>query len=323
MVSNLKYEEEFITTRSKLRLFTCRWIPQNQEQKALVFLCHGYAMESSISMQGTANRLANAGYGVYGIDYYGHGKSEGLHGYIPSFGDLVQDCSDHFTNVCEREENKGKRRFMLGESMGGAVALLLHRKMPEFWNGAVLVAPMCKISDDVRPSELTIKLLSKLANLMPKWKIVPGKDIVDAAIRDPAKRIEARSNPYWYTGRPRLKTAEELFNASVDIEGRLNEVTLPFILIHGGDDKVVDPDISKMLYHTSISIDKTFKLYPGMWHALTFGELPENIDIVFKDIIEWLDKRSHKGYSALEQERKSKEDNIVHSGQHYSRVIIL
>lgn len=29
--------------------------------------------------------------------------------------------------------------------MGGAVALLLHKKDPIFWNGAVLVAPMCKV----------------------------------------------------------------------------------------------------------------------------------------------------------------------------------
>lgn len=29
--------------------------------------------------------------------------------------------------------------------MGGAVALLIHKKDPSFWNGAVLVAPMCKV----------------------------------------------------------------------------------------------------------------------------------------------------------------------------------
>ena len=39
----------------------------------------------------------------------------------------------------------GKRRYLLGESMGGAVALLLHRKKPDYWDGAVLVAPMCKV----------------------------------------------------------------------------------------------------------------------------------------------------------------------------------
>jgi len=30
--------------------------------------------------------------------------------------------------------------------MGGAVALLLHRKKPDYWDGAILAAPMCKVS---------------------------------------------------------------------------------------------------------------------------------------------------------------------------------
>ena len=37
-------------------------------------------------------------------------------------------------------------RYLLGESMGGAVALLLHRKKPDYWDGAILAAPMCKVS---------------------------------------------------------------------------------------------------------------------------------------------------------------------------------
>lgn len=293
-----------------LKLFTCRWLLENQQPKALVFLCHGYAMESSISMQGTATRIAKAGYGVYGIDYIGHGKSEGLPGYVPSFENLVQDCADHFSKICEREENKMKPRFMMGESMGGAVVLLLHRKMPHFWDGAVLVAPMCKIADDLKPNPLVIPFLAKLANLMPTWRIVPTQDIIEAAVRDPERKKEVRSNPYWYTGRPRLKTANELFNASTDLEKRLNEVKLPFLVIHGGDDKVTDPAVSKLLYETAASSDKTFKLYPGMWHALTYGELPENIEIVFKDVIEWLNDRSNGGdnSSMLERERKTIQD---------------
>jgi alpha-beta hydrolase superfamily lysophospholipase len=43
------------------------------------------------------------------------------------------------------EEYRSKSRFLYGESMGGAVTLLLHRKDPAFWDGAVLVAPMCKV----------------------------------------------------------------------------------------------------------------------------------------------------------------------------------
>jgi alpha-beta hydrolase superfamily lysophospholipase len=40
---------------------------------------------------------------------------------------------------------KGLPCFLFGESMGGAVALKAHLKYPDLWDGAVLVAPMCKV----------------------------------------------------------------------------------------------------------------------------------------------------------------------------------
>ncbi|KAE8669228.1 hypothetical protein F3Y22_tig00112249pilonHSYRG00075 [Hibiscus syriacus] len=142
---NVNYQEEFITNSHGLKLFTCKWVPKRDEPKALIFICHGYAMECSITMSSTAIRFVKEGYAVYGIDYQGHGKSSGLHGYIEDFDSIVHDCSVHFSSICENEENKGKMRFLVGESMGGAVALLLHKKMPDYWHGAVLVAPMCKV----------------------------------------------------------------------------------------------------------------------------------------------------------------------------------
>lgn len=49
---------------------------------------------------GTATRLANAGFAVYGIDYEGHGKSAGLQAFVNNFDDVVDDCSNHFTSIC-------------------------------------------------------------------------------------------------------------------------------------------------------------------------------------------------------------------------------
>lgn len=45
----------------------------------------------------------------------------------------------------ERKENKNKLRILLGESMGGAMVLRLDRMKPTYWDGGVLVAPMCKV----------------------------------------------------------------------------------------------------------------------------------------------------------------------------------
>ncbi|KAI3809019.1 hypothetical protein L1987_24985 [Smallanthus sonchifolius] len=308
--SNVKYEEEFITNEKGKKLFTCRWIPADCEPKALVFLNHGYAMECSVSMKGAAMRLVKAGFGVYGIDNQGHGKSEGIKGFISRFDDLVDDCSQFFSSICERQENKNKLRILLGESMGGAMVLRLHMKKPDFWDGGVLVAPMCKIADNMRPSPIVVNVLTQLRRLIPTWKIVPGDDIVDLAFRDPKIRQEIRDNPLCYKGRVRLQTAMELLTVTTDLEKKLKDMKMAFLIVHGEDDKVTDPLTSKLLYDTASSADKTFKLYPGMWHALTYGEFTENTDTVFADIISWINERIAQGNSRFEREQKSINDEL-------------
>ncbi|XVF75428.1 hypothetical protein PTKIN_Ptkin13bG0188000 [Pterospermum kingtungense] len=221
---NVNYEEAFIGNSRGIKLFTCEWIPKNKEPKALIFICHGYAMECSITMSSTAIRLVKEGFAVYGIDYQGHGKSTGLAAYIQNFDYIINDCCDHFNSICEKEENKGKMRYLLGESMGGAVALLLHKKMPNFWAGAIFVAPMCKIADDLKPSPPLTIVLKGIGWLIPTWKTFIIKDIVEFAFKEPEIRKEVRKNPYCYKGPPRIKTASELLRVSLAIERTLNEV---------------------------------------------------------------------------------------------------
>ncbi|KAG2619785.1 hypothetical protein PVAP13_3NG136900 [Panicum virgatum] len=132
--------------------------------------------------------MAAAGYGVFGIDYEGHGKSMGTRCYIQKFDNLVADCEQFFKSICNMEDYRNKSRFLYGESMGGPLTLLLHRKDPAFWDGAVLVAPMCKISEKVKPHPVVVTLLTKVEDIIPKWKIVPTKEIIDSTFKDPVKR---------------------------------------------------------------------------------------------------------------------------------------
>jgi len=48
---------------------------------------------------GIAKRIAASGYGVYAMDYPGFGLSDGLHGYIPDFDDLVDDVIEHYSKI--------------------------------------------------------------------------------------------------------------------------------------------------------------------------------------------------------------------------------
>jgi alpha-beta hydrolase superfamily lysophospholipase len=311
-----------------MSLFACRWLPgkrwrnkdPHRPPKALVFLCHGYAVECGVTMRGTGERLARAGYAVYGLDYEGHGRSDGLQGYVPDFQALVQDCDGYFASVVRSHADvrHKSRRFLVGESMGGAVALLLHRARPDFWTGAVLVAPMCKIADDMRPHPVVVNILRAMTSIIPTWKVVPTADVIDAAYRMQEKRDEIRGNPYCYKDKPRLKTAFELLKVSLDVEENLlHKVSLPFLIVHGGADKVTDPSVSELLYQSAASQDKTLKLYPGMWHALTSGESPNNIRTVFQDIIAWLDHRSSME-ELPEVEQKARHDDQRHHQRHHA-----
>lgn len=62
---------------------------------------------------------------------------------------------------------------------------------------------------------------------------------------------------------------------------------------------MTDQSASKELFEVASSKDKDLKLYPGMWHGLLYGEPLENINIVFRDIINWLDKRVSSGNSEM------------------------
>ncbi|KAI5081028.1 hypothetical protein GOP47_0004211 [Adiantum capillus-veneris] len=261
-------------------------------EEEFVLNSKGYGVECSLFMRGTGIRLAQAGFAVFGVDYEGHGKSDGhLRCYITSFDDIVDDCIDFFQSIREKEEYKNKASFLLGESMGGVVALRIHRRQPNNWNGAILVAPMCNISEELKPSPMVVSILCKLANVFPTWKVVPTRDIIETGFKDPLKRAEMRANPYTYQGKPRLKTGLELLNASLDMEQRMEEVTLPFLVLHGEKDVITDASVSKGLYESASSIDKSIIMYEGMWHGLLFGEPDNNIDHVIRDIIAWLSKR--------------------------------
>eukprot|EP00245_Coleochaete_scutata_P018464 TRINITY_DN9604_c1_g1_i1.p1 TRINITY_DN9604_c1_g1~~TRINITY_DN9604_c1_g1_i1.p1 ORF type:complete len:408 (+),score=74.11 TRINITY_DN9604_c1_g1_i1:355-1578(+) len=288
----VKYDEEFITNTRGVKLFTCSWLPLTREPKAIVCLCHGYGMEVSVFMAETGVRLAGAGYAVFGIDAEGHGKSDGMRAYVRNFDNLVEDSRAYFQQVREKEQFKNKPQFLYGESMGGAVVLRIHFKEPEIWSGAVLLAPMVKISEKLKPPAVVTAVMSKLALILPTWKIVPAKDIIDSAFKDEVKRAQVRQNPYVYQDKPRLRTALEMLNNSLDLEKHLADVTIPFFLLHGGEDTVTDPEISALLYEKASSRDKTFKTYPGMWHCLTSGEPDENVELVFRDIFSWLNDRS-------------------------------
>lgn len=285
-----------------LRIFTQTWTPTDRQQLlGTVCVVHGYTGESSWFVQLTSVLLAKSGFAVAAIDHAGHGFSDGLHAHVPSISPVVRDCVSFFDSF--RSQHEPLPSFLYSESLGGAIALLMHLQEAEAgegpllrrrrpYDGIVLNGAMCGISQKFKPPWPLEHLLSLAAALVPTWQVVPTRgSIPDVSFKVGWKRRLALASPRRRAARPRAATAKELLRVCGEVQARFEEVTAPFLIVHGGEDVVCDPACAEELYRRASSRDKTIKIYPGMWHQLV-GEPDEDVDRVFGDVVEWLKERA-------------------------------
>ncbi|KAL6201140.1 hypothetical protein ACLB2K_024855 [Fragaria x ananassa] len=287
----IKSSKAFFTSPRGLKLFTRQWLPLLSPPRGLIFMVHGYGNDISWTFQATAVFLARHGFACFALDLESHGGSQGLRAFVPNVDLVVADCRFFFSFVKRSPGFETLPSFLYGESMGGAICLLIHFADPEAFDGAVLVAPMCKISDDVKPKWPIPQILTFVAKFLPTLAIVPTGDLMVKSVKVEEKRVIADMNPSRYRGRPRLGTVLELLRVTDYVSQRLGDVRLPFIVLHGSADVVTDPNVSRALYEEAKSEDKTIKIYDGMMHSLLFGETDQNVEIVRGDILAWLNQR--------------------------------
>ncbi|OIV93188.1 hypothetical protein TanjilG_20850 [Lupinus angustifolius] len=280
------------TTPRGLTLFTRSWLPQTTPPRGIIFMVHGYGNDISWTFQSTSIFFAQMGFACFALDLQGHGHSQGLKAFVPNVDLVVHDCLSFFTHIKQSNTTfMGLPCFLYGESMGAAISLLIHFAEPQGFKGAILVAPMCKISDKVRPRWPIPQILTFLAKFFPTWAIVPTPDLMYKSVKVDHKKVIADMNPMRYRGKPRLGTVVELLRVTDLLNKKLCDVSVPFIVLHGSADVVTDPEVSVELYEKARSEDKTIKVYDGMMHSLLFGETDENVQIVRNDILSWLNDR--------------------------------
>src|SRR5262249_50548712 len=95
------------------------WLPEGSA-KASVVILHAVS-EHAGRCSHVAGRLVRDGYAVYALDHRGHGRSEGKRAFVDR---LDRAAADAGTLIgIARSEQPGVRVFLLGHSMGGAIAL--------------------------------------------------------------------------------------------------------------------------------------------------------------------------------------------------------
>lgn len=225
-----------------------------------------------------AEGMARHGMSTYAVDLRGHGNSEGQRGHVDSWSQWTDDVSAFVTQV---EGTVSGEVIPLGHSFGGAALLstVLAGKVP----GArrfVLSSPALKLrlkgpGWKVAMAPIASKLTPRLAmdNEVDPATVSRIPEVVEAYRGDPLvhNRISSRMWTEWQ-------------NATADIFARAAQIKVPFLILAGTADPLVDPEGSRSL-HEKAKSPTTLHLLEGRYHE-PFNDLGS--DEVFQLIADWV-----------------------------------
>ncbi|TYI11328.1 hypothetical protein ES332_A09G202100v1 [Gossypium tomentosum] len=250
----------------------------------VVVLLHGLN-EHSGRYSDFAKQLNANGFKVYGMDWIGHGGSDGLHAYVHSLDHAVTDMKMFLEKVLA--ENPGLPCFCFGHSTGGAIVLkaVLDPKIEAQVSGIILTSPAVGI----QPSHPIFVVFAPVVSfLLPRYQVSVTNKKNMPVCRDPEALVAKYSDPLVYTGPLRVRTGYEILRTTSYLQQNMNRLRVPLLVLHGTDDTVTDPQASQKLYEAAASTDKTIKLFEGLLHDLLF-ELER--ETIMDDIIQWLNCR--------------------------------
>ena len=258
-------------------IFYQAWLPEG-EVKAVLLVVHGLGEHCGRYMN-VVNHFVPLGYAVYGLDHIGHGKSDGAREYVERFEDFTDNLTTYTTMVTSWQA--GKPVFLLGHSLGGLIATYYLLDHQASFKGAIISAPAIKIGAGI--SKATITMGKVLSVVMPKAGVLALD--AGAISRDPQVVSTYANDPLVFHGKTPARLAAEMLKAMQRVTAELGKITLPFIAVQGGQDKLVDPTGAQMLYDQASSKDKTLKIYDGLYHEV-FNE-PERARVL-GDVETWL-----------------------------------
>lgn len=262
------------------KLYWQKWLP-DKNPKALILLIHGYA-EHSGRYQYFAEHCLGKGYGIYAVDHWGHGQSDGTPGFIPDFSVYHDGVGQLLAHA--RQDFPETPVVLVGHSMGGLISatyLLAHQS--EF-AAAVLSGPAVKAAEE--PSALLKTVSGFLARFFPKLGVLELDP--NGVSRDPTVVADYLADPLVYNGKMGARLAAEMLRNMTLVQQNAGQILLPLLMLHGEKDSLAAAEGSRFLDAHIASTDKMLKIYPELFHEI-FNE-PEK-DQVLNDMTDWLDTR--------------------------------
>lgn len=265
-----------LRTADGLGLAAQAWLPP--APRAVIALVHGIA-EHGGRYEAFAARAIARGIGVVTLDLRGHGRSPGERSYVERFDDYLLDVDALWARA--RELAAGMPMFLMGHSMGGAIALRWAAQRRQAMAGLILSSAALKIGGDVP------RLLIALAPLLSRWLphlrgtrfdpsvISRAPAVVAAYVNDPLVSLKA----------PPARTGAELLAAMEANRAAAAGLDLPVYLFHGDADRLTDPAGSREILAAWRGADKTLRLWPGSRHE-TMNDLDR--EAVIAELLDWV-----------------------------------
>jgi acylglycerol lipase len=251
------------------------WLPQGQP-RAIVLALHGFN-DYRKAFAEVGPFLAAGGIATYAYDQRGFGATD-QPGIWPGSDLLVDDART--VAVLLRQRYPGRPLYLLGESMGGAVAMSLLAKTPKAADGAVLVAAAVWGRSTMNP--LQRGALWLLAHSFPGLRLTgkglnitasDNKAMLRAMREDPLILKDARVDALW-------GMANLMDRALADAPG----LTVPTLVLYGEHDEIIPRrPTCRMLSALTSSTRVVF--YPNGYHMLT-RDLEAKV--VLEDLTAWL-----------------------------------
>jgi acylglycerol lipase len=261
-------------------LYAQAWLP-DREPDVVVVISHGLA-EHSGRYAGLAERLVARGHGVYALDHRGHGRSSGPRANIERFSYLVSDLGA-FVGRAQRQHPDAST-YLLGHSMGGAIALATALRNPGGLKGLALSAPALAAGEAVPPLKASaVRLLSRFA---PNTGVLTLP--ATAISRDPAVVRAYDADPLVFRGAIPARTLVELLEAMATFPDAAPKLRLPVLVQHGTADRLVPLAAARPVYERLGSPKlRTIRLYEGLFHE-AYNE-PER-EQVLADLEAWISR---------------------------------
>jgi alpha-beta hydrolase superfamily lysophospholipase len=262
-----------------IELYAQAWLP-GVAPRAVIVVSHGLG-EHGGRYETLARELVQRGFAVYAIDHRGHGRSSGPRANIGRFAHIVADfCA--FTDRCAGE-HPAAPVFMLGHSMGGAVAFASALRLQHRLRGLILSAPALATDQPVpRLQETFVRLLSIVAPGAGALTLPP-----DAVSRDPSVVARYAADPLVHHKAIPARTLVELLGAMRGFPASASGLRLPTLVLHGTADRLVPLAANRRIYQAFGTRDCVVKIYDGLYHEV-FNE-PERAGVM-ADLLRWLER---------------------------------